>query len=93
MPYQAKLQDQLPSTPTLRRLQGEITRPYLAMSNPDPTSSRSPIALTHQYSAHRDEHRDVIMPDPSVLRRMLHVSDSVAEIMASYEAKRPGLLR
>ena len=27
------------------------------------------------------------MPDPSVLRRMLHVSDFVAEIMASYEAK------
>ena len=60
---------------------------YLPTANSDPTSNRLANAINHQGTYHRDEHRDVIMPNTSVLRKMPHVSASVSEIMATYEAQ------
>ena len=68
MHYQAGFQDQFPSTHASHGLQPEITRPYLSVSNQDPTLSGPSLAPTHQNTPHRDEEqRDVIMTDPSVL--------------------------
>ena len=80
-------QDQFSLTHAPRGPQHDVTRPHLPTFNSSPTSNRSVNAMNHQGAYNRDEHRDVIMPDPSVLRKMPYVSDSVSEIMATYETQ------
>ena len=84
--HQSGSQDQLPLTHAPRGSH-DITRPNLPTFNLDPTSNRAAGASNNQAAYSRDKHRDVIMPDPNVLRRMPYVSDSVSEIMATYEAQ------
>ena len=85
--HQSGSNDQLLLTHAPRGTQHDITRSNLPTFNPDPTSIRSANSINNQGALNRDEHRDVIMPDLNVLRKMPYVADSVSEIMATYEAQ------